>query len=834
MFPSLQLSWALLLALPASPAPAGEASPEGRAGQVVLTELCAANQNTTFDEDGRSSDWVELTNVGEGPLSLDNYGLSDDRARPGKWRFPHVVLAPRASLVVWASGKDRRQLSEKTLRKTRDAIPFQRKLISAGENWRYLVPPAPVGFLPERWTLPDFDDGMFAEGPSGFGYEDNDDATPLPPGTTIVLVRKRFELDDPSLEGQLLLGLNFDDGFVAYLNGARVASANAPRELSMASTATAKHEAGQGERFDLSAHAHLLRKGTNVLAIAGLNTQPSEDMSLIPELGTVPFVLHTSFELAAEGGVLVLTDPSGAVVDSVEYPRQALDRSYGKAQGEATWAHFATPTPGAPNIYRAFGELPTAVISLVPGAGYFTDRIAIKVAATPALPGLALHFTTDGSIPTTRRRAVEGEIRFARTDVLRVAGYIGDELVTPVATGTYLRGTPAGALPVLSLVLPRSDFNTIHASENGHGFRFERPAHLEIFDATGELKVSTDVGFRLHGGFGRRGDLATKKSYRLYFRPRHGMEKLEYPLLPGVEPRRIRHLVLRSNFNDRLGGYHPGSAFLRDELLRKLHRDLGAAAAGGTWCRLLVNGAPRGLYNAVERINKDFLVRKLGGKTWDLIKTGDTLVAGSRDDWDALHQFTQTADGSLPATHERLEAWVDVPAFTSYVILNLWAQNEDWPQNNWYAARDKAEGGKWRFFQWDGEWGLGHTPAGYQAESFSGFFSRSSCATSLLSCLWHNEEYRNYFLAEVERLVAGPLGPEQVLKRIDEEAAIVEPYIAEELSVNAPGFTVAQWKKNVAQLRDFAEHRGPIFLANTRRAVARGAALTRKPAAKAR
>ena len=79
---------------------------------------------------------------------------------------------------------------------------------------------------------------------------------------------------------------------------------NAPDEkLDANSMATEGREAGTADRFDLSAHVDLLRKGKNVLAIAGLNAgQGSSDMSLIAELGFFADDTAREFSAGQEGG----------------------------------------------------------------------------------------------------------------------------------------------------------------------------------------------------------------------------------------------------------------------------------------------------------------------------------------------------------------------------------------------------------------------------------------------------------------------------------------------------------------------------------------------------
>jgi hypothetical protein len=85
--------WLSGLVLPASP---------------LITEFMASNQTGLMDEDGDRPDWIELHNPDLVPLDLGGYGLTDDVARPGRWRIPAgTVLPPGGYLVIFASNKDR-------------------------------------------------------------------------------------------------------------------------------------------------------------------------------------------------------------------------------------------------------------------------------------------------------------------------------------------------------------------------------------------------------------------------------------------------------------------------------------------------------------------------------------------------------------------------------------------------------------------------------------------------------------------------------------------------------------------------------------------------------
>ncbi len=75
---------------------------------LYITEFMAENDSTLDDEDGDSSDWVEIFNGGTNTVNLGGWYLTDSATTAG-WRFPATNLPPNSFLVVFASGKDRRQ-----------------------------------------------------------------------------------------------------------------------------------------------------------------------------------------------------------------------------------------------------------------------------------------------------------------------------------------------------------------------------------------------------------------------------------------------------------------------------------------------------------------------------------------------------------------------------------------------------------------------------------------------------------------------------------------------------------------------------------------------------
>ena len=95
-------------------------------------------------------------------------------------------------------------------------------IIRRGDPCRYLVPAQQVD---EQWRDPGFNDLLWIPGTGGVGYGDGDDNTVIDPAISMYC-RYEFDIPDPGLIEQLILDVDFDDGFVAYLNGIELGRSN--------------------------------------------------------------------------------------------------------------------------------------------------------------------------------------------------------------------------------------------------------------------------------------------------------------------------------------------------------------------------------------------------------------------------------------------------------------------------------------------------------------------------------------------------------------------------------------------------------------------------------
>jgi hypothetical protein len=164
-------------------------------------------------------------------------------------------------------------------------IDHWESVILEGEEFKFLVPTAE---LPTDWKQLNFDEAGWNTGVSGFGYGDGDDATEIP-GAISVFLRKKFSITDIGAVERMVLNMDFDDGFVAYINGQEVARSFMSGSLTFNQLSNGLHEAllYQGlapESFEI-AFDGLVADGENILAIQVHNQgQSSSDLSAIPFL----------------------------------------------------------------------------------------------------------------------------------------------------------------------------------------------------------------------------------------------------------------------------------------------------------------------------------------------------------------------------------------------------------------------------------------------------------------------------------------------------------------------------------------------------------------------
>lgn len=158
-------------------------------------------------------------------------------------------------------------------------------LIDSGAEWTYLAGKHPRG---ADWTRSDFKPEGWARGASPFGYGDGTFRTDLSAvhrKQASVYVRREFEIDQADRVTELGLYIDFEDGFIAYLNGREVSRVGIGRSSGRNAQGIKARE-DRGRQYVVLKDAHkYLKDGTNLLTIEAHSTNADEpDFLLDPVL----------------------------------------------------------------------------------------------------------------------------------------------------------------------------------------------------------------------------------------------------------------------------------------------------------------------------------------------------------------------------------------------------------------------------------------------------------------------------------------------------------------------------------------------------------------------
>ena len=797
------------------------------AGDLRINEAMTSNGATLRDEDGASSDWIELYNSGDAPIDIDGYGLSDN-ADPLAWTFPPVSIAPSGYVLVFASGKDR-------------SAPQWETVIDRGDTWSYLIPDSEPD---AAWREPGFDTTGWSAGASGIGYGDGDDATLVPAGTISVFARATFVVEDPADVTQAILHIDFDDGFVAFINGqeiARESLSGTPPAFSETVAAFTEPRLVSGLRpfrYSIADITGMLRPGENVLAVQVHNTgSGSSDLTLIPvltlggsfaldeprgvgELARPDLPLpHTNFKLNSNGETIRLSSPAGEVLDTLETGVLPSDVSAGRTpDGSETIAFFAEATPGSSNETESFSSI-AGTPTFSHAGGFYPSAIALTIGT--GTPGEAIHFTTDGADPTLASPLYDGAITIDTTTVVRARVIAPGALPNSAVTASYFIDD-ASTLPVVSIATTPANFFSVETGiyvfgdtyeQNfphfGANFweNWERPVHVELIEPDGTTAISADSGTRIFGGWSRG---HAQRSLAFFARREYGPSSFRYRIFPQKKINRFESFVLRNSGNDWQNTH------FRDAMQTSLLEDLPVDRQAYRPARVYINGEYWGLMNLREKVNEHFLASNhadVDEDALDLLERDGRAIHGDDTHYRALVDLIATSDVSDPDVYADIQSRVDIENFVDYQAAQIYYDNTDWPGNNIKFWRPRTPTGRWRWIIYDTDFGFGIWNAGNYVNNTLSFALEANgpnwpnppWSTLLLRRLTTNSEFVRLFVNRFATHMDTNFEAERVVDRIDAMAQTIQPEIPRQRQ--RYGSTVSAWNSQVAAMRNFARRR---------------------------
>jgi hypothetical protein len=794
---------------------------------LVINEVMASNTSTLVDDDGDTPDWIELYNGSDQSIDLTDYGISDNKEE--RWVFPPISLEPEQHLLIYASDKDRANVKL-----------YWETIIEEGDTWSYIVPTEET---PSDWYLPSFQDAQWDTGASGFGYGDGDDATEVA-NVLSVFLRKDFEISDLGDVGGVVLDIDFDDSFVAYINGVEVARDNISSEGPPPFNQPADnydHEAnmyqgGSPDRYELEDIAELLVEGTNVIAIQVHNhSQESSDFTAIPFLSIGHYAnadyyssdelnfehfggLHTNFKISADGETLYLTDGEGSHVDSLEIVALRPNISYGYApDGVGSLGLFDEPTPGTANGVVNFSGYSMDVDFSAPGGKY---NAALELSLSSSDENATIYYTTDGSAPTEASTLYQNPISITSTTVVRAIVHDPQTLRGNVSSQTYLINTLHGKLPVVSLstdpenlwnsytgiyVLgPNAEPNAPHYGAN-FWMDWEIPMNIQLIESD-NTGFTMNAGAKIFGGWSRAN---AQKSLAIHFR--NGYDgALKYPLFPDQDIETYHSLVLRNSGNDW------NRAMLRDGVIRTLV-DESVDQQAFRPAVVYLNGEYWGILNIREKMNEDHLAahHDLDAGDIHILEGSGSVVEGNSDHYQELTAFVNQNDLTVAENYDFVKSRMDIDNFIRYQVVNIFIDNQDWPGNNIKFWREDQEDSRWRWISYDREYSFNIYNDGNARNSLAEALSASSpdwpnppWSTLLLRKLMENNSFRRAFLNFFADELNSTYQPASVIEQINYHAALIENEIGDHME--RWGSNLGIWQNEIFKMENFAAERPSI------------------------
>jgi hypothetical protein len=372
---------------------------------------------------------------------------------------------------------------------------------------------------------------------------------------------------------------------------------------------------------------------------------------------------------------IYISDPSGNLIDHVDYVSMGVDISYGRSpDGSSTFAFFEQPTPGTANTTSAFSAaLPAPQFSQ--SAGFYENAFNLSISNPD--PSAEIRYTLDGSEPietsplytapiAISNRAgdpngismiqstfddywVAPSVNIEKYTVVKARAFKAGHLPGDVATSTYFVGSNIKNrfnMPVISLSTDASNFfdytkgiyitgkvfadslaanpsmpigETTPANFTQLGDDWERESNVEFFEHGGALGFSQAMAVNIHGAYSR-----LHRQHALNLKGGKGFDdpnSIKYPIFPGLVQTsgmtKQKDLVSKDitkfgEFMLRNNGSDWGYSMFRDALAQSLFAHRALATQAYRPCVVYLNGEYWGIHDLREKLNQDYLMSHYG------------------------------------------------------------------------------------------------------------------------------------------------------------------------------------------------------------------------------
>lgn len=397
-------------------------------------------------------------------------------------------------------------------------------------------------------------------------------------------------------------------------------------------------------------------------------------------------------------------------------------------------------------------------------------------------------FTGDGAVNGVARQSKDGQFTFSNTTSLCVRLFRDGYLPSVPVTRSYIKTANQYTLPVVSIVGDRRDFTdpktgfdcdgdgTNGKTGNGqdlprnYNMEWDRPVNFSLISADGEMLFNQDVNICVSGGWTRsqRYRSFKLKSNKVF----DGQNRFDYSFFPQKPYIRNKALVVRNGGND---VWTHNARFL-DPALQTIVQRSGMDVDLQSCVPVIeyVNGQLRGVFNLREPNNDKFAYANFGYDDEeldafenDVFKNGDDKV------WKHICDLASHINDE--GAYDELLTLLDIDEYINYMVVCLYLDNTDWPDNNIKAYRSRNDG-RYRFVLFDLDYAFDGRNRTTNENSFSCFTQfRNLPFVRLFTDLLVNDRFRRQFIDTFCVMAGSVFDPDLATTIANELLSVVRP-----------------------------------------------------------
>lgn len=733
-----------------TPEPTPYISPD--ADKIKISELMVKNDATLLDSDGEFSDWFELVNTSDSPVSLAGWRVSDGEDKSG-WSFPDVTIDAGGYLLVFASSKES---AGTELHASFSLSEDETLYLYAPEN--YLADSAP-----NVSTMADHSSVRRADG----SFEDCIWPTPgySNDAEGYELFCAAHTATSPLVINEVMV---YNDSYNRQPDGEYydwVELKNVSEEPIMLA------EYYLSDDKDNPMLWRLPERYLDPGALLVVHCSGNSDLSTSD-------TVHSNFSLNSTSERLYLTSAAQQrVTDYVWLHDIFKDWTVGRMDGQSGFFYLSSPSPWSGNRGNAYRYISDQPVSLGED-GIYNDVTSVSV----ELEGSGrIFYTTDGSRPDESSAEYTEPITLDKTTVIRAINVQDGAAPSRAITLSYIINENH-TLPVLSLSTDSpSTFSGIYYNKRKY---YEIPANISYFEDGSSFNI--DCGLKMKGWTSLENP---KKSMGVSFRGCYGDDMLDYDIF-GSDVTEFSSLSIRA------GQDYP-LAIIRNELFQELCLEMGdnVPTQNSKYCILYLNGSYYGIYCLKEDFSKQYYASHKGVNKSDVTML-KSPVALSSAVYQEVYQFCRDNDMSLDENYDHICSVLDIDNVVDWFLIEGYTANSDVNGNMRYFKLN--DGGKWQIAFYDLDWTFN-----YASNCFTNITdsNREVQVSQLINRLLTNARFREQLLSRYSELVSTTLSNEHVLAKIDELQALLEPEVPRER--DQWGSDVDGWHYRLDELRSF-------------------------------